>query len=95
VPIYFADPLARRAAGVAEDPRCHAAPTARMNTTDAGGSLASTDGVLVRVRQGAGEAVLEARSTRRCPPACVRVAAAHVSTAALGDMFGAINVERA
>ena len=29
------------------------------------------------------------------PAACVRVAAAHVSTAALGDMFGAINVERA
>ena len=29
------------------------------------------------------------------PAGCVRVAAAHASTAALGDMFGTINVERA
>lgn len=58
-------------------------------------ALALADGAQVRVRQGSGEAVLTARADETVPAACVRVAAAHVSTAALGDMFGAINVERA
>jgi NADH-quinone oxidoreductase subunit G len=46
-------------------------------------------------RQGSGEVVLTAKADETVPAGCVRVAAAHVSTAALGEMFGAINVERA
>jgi len=93
VPIHFADLLARRAPAL-QQTRDAAAPTARMNGQTLS-ALGLTDGVLVRVRQGAGEAVLAARVDETTPPACVRVAAAHVSTASLGDMFGAINVERA
>jgi NADH-quinone oxidoreductase subunit G len=93
VPIHFADPLARHAPAL-QQTRDAAVPTARMNGETLA-ALGLTDGVLVRVRQGAGEAVLAARVDETTPPACVRVAAAHASTAALGDMFGAITVERA
>ena len=58
-------------------------------------AIGVTDGVPVRVRQGTGEAVLTARFDETVPARCVRVAAGHPSTAALGAMFGAINVERA
>jgi NADH-quinone oxidoreductase subunit G len=58
-------------------------------------ALGLTDGATVRVWQGSGEAVLTARVDEAVPAACLRIAAAHVSTAALGDMFSAINVERA
>jgi NADH-quinone oxidoreductase subunit G len=49
----------------------------------------------VRVKQGAGEAVLVAKADNNVPAGCVRVSAAHASTAMLGDMFGSISVERA
>jgi NADH-quinone oxidoreductase subunit G len=93
VPIYSADPLVRRSEALQ---RTHdaAAPTARMcAATLAQAGLATGD--QLKVRQGQGEALLTARADESVPPGCVRVAAAHVSTAALGDMFGAINVERA
>ena len=44
---------------------------------------------------GAGVASLVAKSDDTVPANCVRVSAAHASTAALGEMFGAITVERA
>jgi len=93
VPIYFADPLVRRGAAL-QQTRDAAAPTARMcaaTLVQAGLS----DGSQVRVRQGQGEALLTAKADESVPAGCVRVAAAHVSTAALGDMFGPIDVERA
>jgi NADH-quinone oxidoreductase subunit G len=93
VPIYFADPLARRAPAL-QKTRDAAAPTARMSAQTLQ-ILGVTDGAAVRVRQGAGEAVLTARADETVPAACVRIAAAHASTATLGEMFGAINVERA
>jgi len=93
VPIYFADPLVRRAPAL-QKTHAAAAPTARMNAQTLA-TLGLTDGVPVRIRQGSGEAVLTARADETVPVRCVRVAAAHPSTAALGDMFGAINVERA
>jgi NADH-quinone oxidoreductase subunit G len=61
-------------------------------------TLASTGvaaGQKVRVRQGSGEAILVARADNNVPAGCVRVAAAHASTAALGEPFGPIFVERA
>jgi NADH-quinone oxidoreductase subunit G len=93
VPIYFADPLARHAPAL-QKTRDAVVPTARMNAATLA-ALAVTDGAPVRVRQGNGEAVLTARADETVPAGCVRVAAAHVTTAALGEMFGAINVERA
>ena len=52
-------------------------------------------GASVRVRQGNGETVLVARLDDQVPAGCVRVAAAHPTTAMLGEMFGDITVERA
>ncbi len=93
VPIYFADPLVRRAISL-QKTNDALPPSARMcaaTLVQAGVS----DGAQVRVSQGQGEALLTARIDETVPSGCVRVAAAHVSTAALGDMFGTINVERA
>ena len=93
VPIYFADPLVRYAAAL-QKTRDAQAPTARLNAATLA-QLGIADGSQVRVRQGQGEALLTARADESVPTGCVRVAAAHASTATLGDMFGAINVERA
>jgi len=57
--------------------------------------LGLVEGATVRVKQGEGEALLTALVDETVPPDCVRVSAGHASTAALGEMFGAINVERA
>ena len=93
VPIFFADPLVRRGAAL-QLTRDAAAPVARMcAATLAQAGVA--DGSLVRVKQGSGEVLLTACLDESVPAACVRVATAHVSTAALGDMFGTIIVERA
>lgn len=95
VPIYFADPLVRRAPAL-QKTRDAAAPTARMSTQ----TLAQAGvvaGAPVRLRQqsvhGSGEAVLTAIVDDGVPDNCVRVSVGHPSTAALGDMFGAISVE--
>ena len=93
VPIYFADPLVRRGAAL-QQTRDAAAPTARMSAATLA-QAGLTDDSPVRVRQGQGEAVLTAKADESVPTGCVRVAAAHVSTRALGDMFGPIDVERA
>jgi len=93
VPIYFADPLARRAAAL-QKTRDAAAPTARMNAATLA-QVGVAGGTQVRIKQGAGEALLMAQGDETVPSGCVRVAAAHASTAGLGDMFGAISVERA
>jgi len=93
VPIYFADALVRRGTALQQSSDA-APPTARMCAA----TLAQTgidDGSQVRVKQGQGEALLTAKSDETVPAGCVRVAAAHASTASLGDMFGTINVERA
>jgi NADH-quinone oxidoreductase subunit G len=47
-------------------------------------------GAKVRVRQEGGEAVLELACDQRLPADCVRIAAGHPATAALGAMFGEI-----
>jgi len=93
VPINFADPLARRAPALQQTADA-IAPVARMNTrTLAEIGVAADD--KVRVKQGQGEVVLVARADNTVPVGCVRVAAAHSSTAALGGMFDPISVERA
>jgi len=93
VPIYFADPLARRAASL-QLTRDAAAPNARMSSATLA-QAGLTAGAPVRVRQGQGEALLNVVLDEAVPAACIWIAAAHASTAALGDMFGAITVEPA
>lgn len=93
VPIYFSDLLVRRAAAL-QKTHDAAVPSARMNQVSLA-QLGVSAGDTVRVRQGQGDAVLTVAIDETVPDNCVRVAAAHASTAALGDMFGTINVERA
>ncbi len=93
VPIYFADPLVRRATALQQTHDARP-PQARMNAATLA-RLGLAAGDAVRVRQGEGEATLEAAFDESVPADCVRVAAAHASTAGLGDMFGTITVERA
>ncbi len=92
VPIYQADAIVRRAASL-QQTHDAAAPVAAMS-----GALFSQlglrDGDPVQITQGGGTAVLIAARDDRLPAGCIRVPAAHPSTAALGGMFGAITAER-
>ncbi|HET6756972.1 MAG TPA: NADH-quinone oxidoreductase subunit NuoG [Burkholderiales bacterium] len=92
VPIYSADAIVRRSPPL-------------QKTRDAGNPVATMRGSLmrnlgieegntVRLRQNGGEAVAIARRDDRLPDNCVRVAAGHPLTSALGPMFGAISVQR-
>ncbi len=91
VPIYFADPLARRSAPL-QKTRDARMPRAWMN-----GKLLQTLGVApgnsVLVKQGHGQVTLAAAQDDKLPDDCVRVAAGHPSTAGLGAMFGAVTLE--
>ncbi|HUN67242.1 MAG TPA: molybdopterin-dependent oxidoreductase, partial [Burkholderiales bacterium] len=92
VPIHFADPLSRRSAPL-QKTRDAQKPKAWMN----GKSLAAlgiASGNPVLVKQGQGEARLLAALDDKLPDNCVRVAAGHPSTAALGPMFGSVSVEK-
>jgi len=94
VPIYFADPIVRRAASL-QQTRDAQTPQAWMSPALAA-KLGMAAGAKVRVRQEGGEAVLELACDERLPADCVRIAAGHPATAALGAMFGEItSVERA
>ena len=92
VPIYFADPLVRRAAPLqlTADAR---PPKARMHRS-LFETLGLAPGGQVRVTQGQGEAVLSATVDAAVPPGVVRIAAAHPSTCGLEGLSGPIKVER-
>jgi NADH-quinone oxidoreductase subunit G len=92
VPIYFADPLARRSEPL-QKTRDARAPSAWMN----GKLLAQLNfvaGEKIRITQDKGEAVLVAAVDDKLPDGCVRVAAGHPSTAGLGAMFGSVTLDR-
>jgi NADH-quinone oxidoreductase subunit G len=91
VPIYFADPVVRRSAPL-QKTRDAQPPRAWMNAKLMR-SLGVQPGALVLVRQDGGEAGLAAALDERLPDGCVRVAAAHPSTAELGPMFGSLELE--
>ena len=93
VPIYFADPLARRSMPLQKAP-ASAAPKAFMNAAQIQ-KLGFVAGQLIKVKQSGGEALIELADDNHLPDGCVRVSAAHASTADLGAMFGEISVERA
>jgi NADH-quinone oxidoreductase subunit G len=92
VPIYFADPLVRRAPSL-QKTRDARPPRAWMNSRLMA-QLGVAAGQPVRVRQGEGSAKLAAALDNRLPDDCVRIAAAHAATAALGPMFGAVAIEK-
>ena len=93
VPIYFADPLVRRA-GSLQQTADATQPKARLNPATLArlGIEAATP---IRVRQEQGVALLIAQADPTVPQDCVWVSAAHSLSADLGDMFGTILVERA
>lgn len=92
VPIYQADPIVRRAESLQ---RTHdaAAPLVWMSG-DLMNRLGIRMGDNVRLKQGDGEVQLPVAQDDKLPANCVRVASAHPLTAALGEMFGEIVVER-
>jgi NADH-quinone oxidoreductase subunit G len=93
VPIYFADPLVRRADALQRTADARP-PRARMHRA-LFEQLGLADGGQVRVRQGDGEAVLTADIDTAVPPGVVRIAAAHPSTCGLDGLSGPVSVERA
>jgi len=91
VPIHFADNLARRSPPL-QMTRDSAAPTARIAPATLA-RLGLKEGEAVRITQGAGQAVLKAVADPAVPVDCVRIAAAHRTTAELGGMFGELRLE--
>ena len=90
VPIYFADPLVRRAPSLQKTKDARP-PRAWMNSK-----------LLAKVGAAAGQPVLVNGSVKlmaalddRLPEECVRIAAGHPTTAAIGPMFGAITLAKA
>ncbi|WP_068807058.1 NADH-quinone oxidoreductase subunit NuoG [Thauera phenolivorans] len=93
VPIYFADPIVRRAPSL-QKTRDAAVPVARIAPVTLA-ALGVASGQRVRVAAASGEGVeLVAVADDGLAPNCVRVAAAHATTAALGAMSGQLSVER-
>jgi NADH-quinone oxidoreductase subunit G len=92
VPIYFADPLARRSPPL-QQTRDALPPRAWMN-----GRLLNRLGLaekdFVLIKQGEGEAKLRAALDNKLPDDCVRIAAAHATTARLGAMFGELTLQK-
>jgi NADH-quinone oxidoreductase subunit G len=93
VPIYFGDPIVRRAGSLqrtrdALPPRAWLAPALAQQ-------LGVKPGERVKVRQGEGSATVEVGIDARLPEGCVRLATAHRHTAGLGPMFGTVTLEHA
>jgi NADH-quinone oxidoreductase subunit G len=90
VPIYFADPLVRRAPSLQKTKDARP-PRAWMNSK-----------LLAKLGVAAGQPVLVNGSVKlmaalddRLPDDCTRIAAAHPTTAAVGPMFGPLELARA
>lgn len=93
VPVYFSDSLVRRATSL-QMTKDSVAPALRVSTATIS-QFDLLDGMQVRVTQGDGHTILRVEIDEAVPLGCARVVTAHSSTASLGDMFGAISVERA
>ena len=89
VPIYFADPLVRRAPSLQKTKDARP-PRAWMNSK-----------LLAKLGAAAGQPVLVNGSVKlmaalddRLPDECVRISAGHPTTAAVGPMFGMLELAR-
>jgi len=93
VPIYHADPMARRAPSL-QQTRYAGEPRAWMNAALLA-KLGVTAGGAVTVRQGRAAVQLAAARDDALPMDCVRVAAAVPLTSVLGGLLDEVTVERA
>ncbi len=93
VPVYFSDAIVRRAPALQETTDART-PKAILPVALAE-KLGVREGATVRVTQGKASVVLGCAIDGSLPANVVRVAAAHTSTLALGEMFGPISVEKA
>ena len=91
-PLYQLDPIVRRSHSLQATPDA-AAPVVWIGS-ELLTRLGLAEGDMVRVRQGATEAVLPVRRDDRLAVDAVRVAAAHPLTAALGARLGPVSVEK-
>jgi len=93
VPMYYADPLVRRSPPLQKTKESQP-PRAWLNSRMLQ-RLGVAAGQPVLVKQGSGEARLMAALDDKLPDDCVRVSAAHPTTAKLEPMFGTLTVEKA
>ncbi len=93
VPIYFSDPIVRRAPSLQQT--ADGAPPRAFASGALLAKLGLTAGERVRLTQDGGASEVELARDDGLPDGVVRLAAAHPSTAGLGAMFGAISLERA
>jgi len=91
-PLYQLDPIVRRSPALQATTDA-AAPAAWLGS-EWMTRLGVVEGDAVRLRQGAGEAVLSVRRDDRLAVGVVRVAAAHPLSAMLGARLGPISVEK-
>jgi NADH-quinone oxidoreductase subunit G len=91
VPVYFTDPLVRRAISLQKTADARS-PVARANAATLA-RLKLAAGANVRLRQDGGEVTLGVALDAGLPDGCVRVPAGHAATSTLGAMFGPITVE--
>jgi len=92
IPQYQSDSVVRRSPSL-QKTKYTAKAVAGMHSEQLA-KLGLKDGEQVLVKQGAGSVTLTAKADDRVPPGCVRVPAASSLTAALGDLMGAILVEK-
>jgi NADH-quinone oxidoreductase subunit G len=92
VPIYFADPIVRRAASLAQTTDAQA-PRARLNSATAA-RLGVGTGQSIRLSQTPESgAIVPVAIDEQVADGVLRIAAGHVSTAQLNDMIGPITGE--
>jgi NADH-quinone oxidoreductase subunit G len=90
VPIYAADAVVRRAVALQKS-RDAVTPCVMMHSDELA-KLGVQSGDQVKVSQGQGSVSLEVTADDKLPRGTARVAAGHAVTAALGAMFGTIDV---
>ncbi|MDR2015907.1 MAG: NADH-quinone oxidoreductase subunit NuoG [Azoarcus sp.] len=94
VPVYFTDPLVRRAASLQKTADA-APPVARMPSATMAALGVQPAASRVRVRGRTGESVeLRVEADENLALGCIRIAAAHASTVALGPLHGELSAER-
>ena len=92
MPIYRADPIVRRAESLQQTN--DALPPKAWMSLGLMSKLNVDVGSTVKVQQGEVVIQLQADCDDKLPNNCVRIACAHPDTQLLGDLFGAINVEK-
>jgi NADH-quinone oxidoreductase subunit G len=90
VPIYFADPIVRRAPPLQQTADANA-PRVRINPGDLE-RLGLANGAHIEVTQGRGSAALPALADPSVPSGVVRIAAAHPATARLEGLSGSVTI---